>query len=134
MEKMRLLNTYVNNVTLDEAVEFLLQKIREQTPAYVVEVNVDVVVKMETDLVLRQITDNADLTLVDGQPLIWISKLYGRPLKMKVSDIAAGCGKGRPLCLCAGRKRRRGPQGSRKHQGPLFGSGDGGRTLAQHGI
>lgn len=66
MEKMRLLNTYVNNVTLDEAVEFLLQKIREQTPAYVVEVNVDVVVKMETDLVLRQITDNADLTLVDG--------------------------------------------------------------------
>lgn len=57
----------------------------EQTPAYVVEVNVDVVVKMETDLVLRQITDNADLTLVDGQPLIWISKLYGRPLKMKVS-------------------------------------------------
>ena len=85
MEKMRLLNTYVNNVTLDEAVEFLLQKIREQTPAYVVEVNVDVVVKMETDLVLRQITGNADLTLVDGQPLIWISKLYGRPLKMKVS-------------------------------------------------
>ena len=85
MEKTKLLNTYVNNVTLDEAVEFLLQKIREQTPAYVVEVNVDVVVKMETDLVLRQITDNADLTLVDGQPLIWISKLYGRPLKMKVS-------------------------------------------------
>ena len=29
MEKMRLLNTYVNNVTLDEAVEFLLQKIRD---------------------------------------------------------------------------------------------------------
>ena len=133
MEKMRLLNTYVNNVTLDEAVEFLLQKIREQTPAYVVEVNVDVVVKMETDLVLRQITDNADLTLVDGQPLIWISKLYGRPLKMKVSgsDLV-------PTLLQAaakeGRKRRRGPQGSRKHQGPLFGSGDGGRTLAQHGI
>ena len=72
MEKMRLLNTYVNNVTLDEAVEFLLQKIREQTPAYVVEVNVDVVVKMETDLVLRQITDNADLTLVDGLSLIHI--------------------------------------------------------------
>lgn len=85
MGKMRLLNTYVNNVTLDEAVEFLLEKIRAQTPAYVVEVNVDVVVKMEQDTVLRKITDDADLTLVDGQPLIWISKLYGRPLKMKVS-------------------------------------------------
>ena len=49
MEKTKLLNTYVNNVTLKEAVEFLLQKIRQQTPAYVVEVNVDVVVKMEQD-------------------------------------------------------------------------------------
>ena len=37
MEKTKLLNTYVNNVTLKEAVEFLLQKIRQQTPAYVVE-------------------------------------------------------------------------------------------------
>ena len=68
MEKTKLLNTYVNNVTLKEAVEFLLQKIRQQTPAYVVEVNVDVVVKMEQDTVLRKITNDADLTLVDGQP------------------------------------------------------------------
>lgn len=81
MEKTKLLNTYVNNVTLKEAVEFLLQKIRQQTPAYVVEVNVDVVVKMEQDTVLRKITNDADLTLVDGQPLIWLAKLYGRPLK-----------------------------------------------------
>ena len=85
MEKTKLLNTYVNNVTLKEAVEFLLQKIRQQTPAYVVEVNVDVVVKMGQDTVLRKITNDADLTLVDGQPLIWLAKLYGRPLKMKVS-------------------------------------------------
>lgn len=85
MEKTKLLNTYVNNVTLKEAVEFLLQKIRQQTPAYVEEVNVDVVVKMEQDTVLRKITNDADLTLVDGQPLIWLAKLYGRPLKMKVS-------------------------------------------------
>ena len=49
------------------------------------EVNVDVVVKMEQDTVLRKITNDADLTLVDGQPLIWLAKLYGRPLKMKVS-------------------------------------------------
>ena len=75
MEKTKLLNTYVNNVTLKEAVEFLLQKIRQQTPAYVVEVNVDVVVKMEQDTVLRRITNDADLTLVDGQPLIWLAKL-----------------------------------------------------------
>ena len=59
----------INNLILDEAVEFLLQKVRAHTPAYVVEVNVDVVVKMEQDTQLRQIADEADLTLVDGQPL-----------------------------------------------------------------
>lgn len=126
MEKMRLLNTYVNNVTLDEAVEFLLQKIREQTPAYVVEVNVDVVVKMETDLVLRQITDNADLTLVDGQPLIWISKLYGRPLKMKVSGsdlvptlLQAAAKEGRSVFWCWAEKKTR-PARQQKTSRPVI--------------
>ena len=85
MEKIQLLNTRVSNVTLDEAVEFLLQKVQQGTPAYVVEVNVDVAVKMEKDAFLRRIADEADLTLVDGQPLVWLAKLYGRPVKMKVS-------------------------------------------------
>ena len=49
MKKTRLLNTYVNNITMDEAVDFLLQKIRKRDPAYVIEINVDVVVKMEHD-------------------------------------------------------------------------------------
>ena len=119
MEKMRLLNTYVNNVTLDEAVEFLLQKIREQTPAYVVEVNVDVVVKMETDPVLRQITDNADLTLVDGQPLIWISKLYGRPLKMKVSGSDLVRQRKAALSLCWAEKKTR-PARQQKTSRPVI--------------
>lgn len=122
---MRLLNTYVNNVTLDEAVEFLLQKIREQTPAYVVEVNVDVVVKMETDPVLRQITDNADLTLVDGQPLIWISKLYGRPLKMKVSGsdlvptLLQAAARKAALSLCWAEKKTR-PARQQKTSRPVI--------------
>ena len=85
MKKTRLLNTYVNNITMDEAVDFLLQKIRKRDPAYVIEINVDVVVKMEHDPELRHISDDADLTLVDGQPLLWIARWYGRPLKMKVS-------------------------------------------------
>lgn len=85
MEKVRLLNTHVNNLTLDEAVEFLLQKVQQGTPAYVVEVNVDVAVKMEKDALLRRIADEADLTLVDGQPLVWIARWYGRPLKAKIS-------------------------------------------------
>lgn len=85
MEKQALLNTFVNNVTMDEAIAYLFQRIQKREPAYVVEINVDVVMKIERDTYLRQISDRADLTLVDGQPLMWISKFYGHPLKMKIS-------------------------------------------------
>lgn len=85
MEKKRLLNTYVNDLTLNEAVDALMQCIRAKTSAYVVEVNVDVVVKMESDPELRAITNRAAFTFVDGQPLIWVAKWYRRPLKAKIS-------------------------------------------------
>lgn len=85
MKKRPLLNTAVNDLTLDEAVDLLLQRVRQKAPAYVVEVNVDVVVKMEQDALLRRIAAEADLTLVDGQPLMWIAKWYGHPLKQKIS-------------------------------------------------
>ena len=111
MKKTRLLNTYVNNITMDEAVDFLLQKIRKRDPAYVIEINVDVVVKMEHDPELRHISDDADLTLVDGQPLLWIARWYGRPLKMKVSgsDLVPGLLKsaareGRSVFVLGGRE------------------------------
>ena len=77
MEKQRLLNVYVNNLTMMESVNRIHDMIREKQTSYVVEVNVDVVMKMEKDPYLKKISDEADLTLVDGQPLVWISKMKG---------------------------------------------------------
>ena len=85
MKKQQLLNTWINNLDMEETIACIQERIREGIPSYVVEVNVDVVVKMERDAGLRKIAKEADLTLVDGKPLIWISKLYGRPVKMKIS-------------------------------------------------
>lgn len=48
-------------------------------------VNVDVAVKADKDEYLRKIINEADFAMVDGMPLVWISHLYGRPLKEKVS-------------------------------------------------
>ena len=53
--------------------------------SYVVAINVDVVMKIENDSYLKQVVDNADMVLVDGKPLVWISKLHGKPLKAKIS-------------------------------------------------
>lgn len=84
-QKQIFLNTYVNNVDMEEAVQRILHWIENKKQSYVVEINVDVVMKIEKDSYLKKISDEADLTLVDGMPLIWISKLYKNPIKMKVS-------------------------------------------------
>lgn len=69
MEKQRLLNVYVNNLTMMESVNRIHDMIREKQTSYVVEVNVDVVMKMEKDPYLKKISEEADLTLVDGPAL-----------------------------------------------------------------
>ena len=85
MEKQRLLNTYVNNMDMNEAIYTIEKMIKDKKKSYVIPINVDMVVKMENDLYLKKIIDNADLTLTDGKPLIWISNWYKSPIKAKVS-------------------------------------------------
>lgn len=85
MNKQPLLNTYVNSVTMDEAVENIESMIASGKKSYVVAINVDVVVKIENDPYLKEITDNSDMVLVDGTPLVWIAKACKKPVKEKVS-------------------------------------------------
>ena len=85
MEKQALLNTYINNVTMSETIAAIEQMIAKDKKSYIVAINVDVVMKIENDPYLKQVVDNADMVLVDGKPLIWISRLYGKPLKAKIS-------------------------------------------------
>lgn len=85
MEKQALLNTYINNVTMPETIAAIEKMIADNKKSYVVAINVDVVMKIENDPYLKQVVDNADMVLVDGKPLVWISKLHGKPLKAKIS-------------------------------------------------
>lgn len=85
MQKQPLLNTYVNNVTMDEAVAAVDSLIAGEKKAYLVAINIDVVLQIEKDPYLKKITDEADMVFVDGTPLIWISKAHKQPVKEKVS-------------------------------------------------
>jgi N-acetylglucosaminyldiphosphoundecaprenol N-acetyl-beta-D-mannosaminyltransferase len=85
MEKQPLLNTYVNNLDMSETIENIESLIINKTKSYIVAINVDVVIKIEKDAYLKQITDKADMVLVDGKPLIWISNWHKRPVKAKIS-------------------------------------------------
>ena len=88
MEKQALLNTYINNVTMPETIAAIEKMIADNKKSYVVAINVDVVMKIENDPYLKQVVDNADMVLVDGKPLVWISKLHTFTMRMNPSTLA----------------------------------------------
>ncbi|MCL2628771.1 MAG: WecB/TagA/CpsF family glycosyltransferase [Oscillospiraceae bacterium] len=84
-KKIKFMNINVDNVTMSEALQRIAYLIENTKQSYVVTPNVDHIVKLEKDVEFQEIYENADLVLTDGQPLIWISKLYKKPIKEKVS-------------------------------------------------
>ena len=82
--RMRFMNSYIDNVTLDEAIEHIEECIRQRKIGHVITPNVDQIVRMETDSYFKEICDNAELLLTDGHPLLWIAKWYKTPIKEKI--------------------------------------------------
>ena len=70
---------------MDEAICGIEQYIQKKQKAYTVAVNTDVIMKIETDEKLKELTDKADMVFVDGKPLVWISKLYKKEIVEKIS-------------------------------------------------
>lgn len=85
MSRIKFLNTEIDNLTMNEAVEKIDLLIQKKKPAYVVTPNVDHIVKLESDKEFREVYKDADLILTDGMPLIWISRLQKNDIKEKVS-------------------------------------------------
>lgn len=85
MEKIQFLNTSVNNCSMGECLNEIEGMIQSDKKAYIVAVNVDVIMKIEEDNLLKEITDKADIVLVDGKPLIWIAKKHKLPITEKIS-------------------------------------------------
>ena len=83
MEKQPLLNTFIYNVDMNETLTEIEEMISKEKKSYIVAINVDVVMKIENDQYLQKIVVSADMVLVDGKPLVWISKMHGKPLKAK---------------------------------------------------
>ncbi len=85
MARIRFMNTEIDNLTMDEAVDAIEALVLKKQNAYVVTPNTDHIVQLENNKELREIYTHADLILADGKPLIWISNIYGCPIKEKIS-------------------------------------------------
>lgn len=78
------LNTYVDNLTFEEAKACVDQLINQEGYHYVVTPNSDNIIKMQDDPELKTISENADLILTDGQIVVNISKRTKYPIKERV--------------------------------------------------
>ena len=85
MARIKFMNTSIDNLTMDEAIEAIDGLVKKKKNSYVFTPNVDHIVRIEEDAEFRKAYNNATLIFADGKPLIWISKLYKQPIKEKIS-------------------------------------------------
>ena len=69
----------------DGALRAIESAIDARRGGYIVTPNVDHIVLASRDEKLRRIYNEATLSLADGQPLLWMSRLLGSPLPARVS-------------------------------------------------
>jgi len=85
MRKMRFGTIHADYVTMPEAIDKIIELAEAGRGGFVVTPNVDHVVLAERSESLQAVYADASLSLPDGMPLIWVSKLAGFPLPEKVS-------------------------------------------------
>ncbi len=84
-ERVRLMNVAFDPVTMPQTLERIQGMITRKEPHYIATANVDFLVQARVDLDLRGILGRADLVVCDGTPLVWLSRLLGRPLPERVA-------------------------------------------------
>jgi N-acetylglucosaminyldiphosphoundecaprenol N-acetyl-beta-D-mannosaminyltransferase len=101
--RVRIGHVSIDALRFDEAVNAIDELVARGQGGMVFTPNVDHVVIAEEDVRFRSAYEAADLSLVDGVPVLWASRILGRPLPEKVS----GADLVRPLAARAAERQWR---------------------------
>lgn len=82
-----LMGCRIDNLSMEETLGRIEEFIRSGKPHQHVVVNVDKLVKASRDEELRAIINACALVNVDGMPVVWASRLLGKPLKERVAGV-----------------------------------------------
>ncbi|MBP8267802.1 MAG: WecB/TagA/CpsF family glycosyltransferase [Zoogloea sp.] len=85
--RVHLMGCAVDNLDMEETLGVVEGFIRSGRPHQHVVINVDKIVKASRDPALRQIINDCDLINADGMPVVWASRLLGKPLKERVTGV-----------------------------------------------
>jgi N-acetylglucosaminyldiphosphoundecaprenol N-acetyl-beta-D-mannosaminyltransferase len=86
-ERITLMGCQIDNLSMEDTLGRIEGFIRSGKPHQHVVVNVDKLVKASRDPQLRSIINDCALINVDGQPVVWASRLLGKPLKERVAGV-----------------------------------------------
>lgn len=76
---------WVDDVTMEKTLEHMSDFIESGSPHYIVTPNADHIVLARIDPEFDESYRHADLVIPDGMPLIWASKILGKPLMERVT-------------------------------------------------
>jgi len=86
-ERLTLMGCAIDNLTMEETLRTIEGFIEDGRPHQHVVVNVDKLVKASRDPELRRIINECALVNVDGMPVVWASRLLGKPLTERVAGV-----------------------------------------------
>ena len=86
-QRFTLLDCPIDNLSLKEVLERIEGFIHRRTPHQHIAINVHKVVQAYRDPKLHKVVQQCHLSCPDGQPLIWLARLMGRPLKLRITGI-----------------------------------------------
>lgn len=86
-KQIRMMGCRIDNLTMEETLQTVEGFIASGSPHQHVVVNVDKLVKAQRDSHLRRIINECALINADGMPVVWASRLLGKPLKERVAGV-----------------------------------------------
>ena len=84
-DRVQLDGTGIDRITEEEVVAVVRDALAHGRGGRIITPNIDVLRQAQADPEARRYLDDADLIVADGMPLIWASKLGGRPLPERVA-------------------------------------------------
>lgn len=108
-DRITLLGVPIDSVTPAQAIDRIMAGLAAGRGGWVVTPNLEILRRLTTEPALATLVAPADLRLADGMPLIWASRLAGRPLPERVAGSnlisslsAAAADHGRSIFLLGG--------------------------------
>jgi len=83
-KEVHILGIKIHRVSLNDAIELIEKFISGDGKHQVCVPNVWTTVLMQKDEEFKEIHNNSSLAIPDGTPLVWVSRLYGKPIPERV--------------------------------------------------